>query len=163
MIRTTMNRLLCAGVALGLWAGAAAADTMPPKEPEKKAAEPEEKCNYLLHRPDPHHTMERAGHPDHFSKWAKPSITCRFDGGWVGGGGCGLVGKGCEPRYPHEGVWGWDYVGGKLLRHRVFLCWNHGRRYQAGPGQYQPDGPEFPRPPHFPEIGGNKKKKCEEE
>ncbi len=41
-----------------------------------------------------------------------------------------------EPRYPWEGVWGTDYVPALT---RVELWWTHGRLYQDGPGQYEPD------------------------
>jgi hypothetical protein len=159
MTHTIRNRLLCAGLALGLWAGAAAADTPKPDAP--KPEEPQEACNYLLHHTDPDHTFHRAGYANQVSKWAKPSINCRFDGAYVGGGGV-CLGRGGEPRYPHEGVWGWDYVGGCPFYHRVFLCWNHGRKYQGGPGQYDQTGPEFPPEPHLPQLVKKKKCACED-
>lgn len=100
----------------------------------------------IKHQPDPDHTMCRAGWPESLSKFARPSITHRYCGGYVGGG-CAFRG---EPRHADEGTWGWDYCGGHL-KHRVFLCWCHCTRFVSG-GTYQTDGPVFPREPHLPRI-----------
>jgi hypothetical protein len=43
---------------------------------------------------------------------------------------------------PDEGVWGWDYSGACFWP-RIALLWNHGRRYQGGPGAYRTDGPRL--------------------
>jgi hypothetical protein len=100
----------------------------------------------------PDHDFCRAGYPNELSKHAHPSNTNRFWGGYVGGGAA-VKGEG---RYCGDGTWGWDYVGGCPFHHRVFLGWWHGRKYQGGSGAYRQDGPEFPRPPHIPEIGRHK-------
>lgn len=68
--------------------------------------------------------------------WAVPSDTGRYIGYCVGGGSP-FHG---EPPAPYEGVWGWDYSGVCFMP-RIALWWNHGRRYQGGPGAYRPDGP----------------------
>ena len=72
------------------------------------------------------------------ARWAVPSDTGRYTGYYVGGGSA-FHG---EPRTPIEGVWGWDYSGACFVP-RIALWWNHGRRYQDGPGDYQTDGPRF--------------------
>jgi hypothetical protein len=72
------------------------------------------------------------------SRFARPSDTGRYIGYYVGGGSA------CrgEERLSHEGVWGWDYSGFHFVP-RIDLLWNHGRRYQGGPGAYKTDGPRF--------------------
>jgi hypothetical protein len=71
--------------------------------------------------------------------WAVPGRTHAYDGYYVGGGAvvCG------QPRCANEGTWGWDYEG-CLFRRRVWLQWNHGKRYQGGQGAYKTDGPPLP-------------------
>jgi hypothetical protein len=85
----------------------------------------------------------RAGFPQETSRRARPSDTGRYTGYTVGGGSVRLR-KG-DPPLPHEGTWGWDYVGG-VFKRRVILNWWHGRRYQGGPGAYQTDGPKILKP-----------------
>ncbi len=68
--------------------------------------------------------------------WAVPSRTPAECGGYIGGGG-GILHR--DPRYIQEGTWGWDYQGWFGL-HKVFLLWNHGRRYQGGEGAYRTQG-----------------------
>jgi hypothetical protein len=46
-----------------------------------------------------------------------------------------------EPRFPWEGTWGTDYVPAWT---RVELWWTHGRLYQDGGGQYEPDRRNWP-------------------
>jgi hypothetical protein len=67
---------------------------------------------------------------------AQPSDTGRYVGYYVGGGSP-FHG---EPPTPSEGVWGWDYAGFHFWP-RIELWWNHGQRYQGGPGAYRTDGP----------------------
>lgn len=86
------------------------------------------------------HGMHRAGHPQRVAWYAQPSNSHRFWGYYVGGGAPPKKG---DPRAVTEGVWGWDYVGGRLLRPRVQLNWWHGRRQQGGPGAYKTDGPHL--------------------
>lgn len=70
------------------------------------------------------------------ARCAAPSDTGRYVGYYVGGGSA------CrgDPPGPGEGVWGWDYSGACFWP-RIALWWNHGRRYQGGPGAYRTDGP----------------------
>src|SRR5437763_4796314 len=98
-------------------------------------------CGVLLARPawaikprcdEAEHTMERAGHPDHQSKLAKPSETKGYVGYYVGGGS---PFKSCW-RPPQAGTWGWDYQGCVLPR-KVFLhWWCCPPKYQGGTGAY---------------------------
>ena len=74
----------------------------------------------------------RAGNPQCLSRWAQPSYE-RHGGGYYVGGGRAFGGEG---RYIQEGTWGQDYAPWYT---RVALRWNHGRRYQDGGGQYEPD------------------------
>ena len=84
--------------------------------------------------------QERAGWPMGISRWAIPSNTPAYCGGYVGGG-CASPHHG-EDRTPEEGTWGWDYQGWVFCR-RVFLSWWRGLRCQGGTGQYQTDGPKL--------------------
>lgn len=89
------------------------------------------------------HLESRAGYLGRVAWWAAPSETPAYSGGYIGGG---RVFKG-EPRFVHEGTWGWDYEG-RFLTRRVFLNWGHGRRYQGGTGAYRTDGgPKIPDVP----------------
>jgi hypothetical protein len=78
--------------------------------------------------------MQRAGYPEQVAWWARPSSTSHYDGYYVGGGApC------CrQPRYPEEGIWGWDFFG-CLCRRRIDLGWWHGRCHQGGTGAYRTD------------------------
>jgi hypothetical protein len=46
-----------------------------------------------------------------------------------------------EPRFPWEGAWGTDYAPPLA---GVELWWTHGRLYQDGIGQYEPDRRNWP-------------------
>ena len=84
--------------------------------------------------------LHRSGHPELISRLAKPSDTRAYFGYYVGGGA-----KGPRPwRWPtpHEGSWGWDYVG-SLLARRVCLKWWQQPVHQGGSGSYEPDGPKI--------------------
>jgi hypothetical protein len=72
--------------------------------------------------------------------WAVPSNNSHYFGYYVGGG-CALPYH-AEPRYRHEGTWGWDYDGWVIHR-LVSLGWWHGRCYQGGTGAYRIDGPHY--------------------
>jgi hypothetical protein len=74
------------------------------------------------------------------AKYAKPSNTPHYCGGYVGGG---TICKG-DPRSLDEGTWGWDYQGCCAGFRRIWLQWSHGRRYQGGTGAYKTDGPPVP-------------------
>jgi hypothetical protein len=81
----------------------------------------------------PFERMLRAGKPYCISRLAHPSNgPCDF--GYYVGGGAPICG---DERCPLEGTWGWDYA---LCFSRVRLTWYHGRHYQGGEGQYQPNG-----------------------
>ncbi|MBI1345975.1 hypothetical protein GC163_06770 [bacterium] len=84
--------------------------------------------------------LERAGNPFCLSKWARCSEE-KYDRGYYVGGGAA---KGGDIRYWHEGTWGWDYDGPGS---HVELGWFHGRRYQSGEGQYEPDEKNRPFAP----------------
>ncbi len=79
----------------------------------------------------------RFSDPHAVARYAIPSNTRHYTGGYVGGGTV-LPG---EARYDNEGTWGWDYSG--LLPKRTWLNWSHGRRYQGGSGAYKSDGPKL--------------------
>ncbi len=89
--------------------------------------------------PSPDHTLHRAGHPECIARYAQPSNTPHYTGGYVGGG-CAHGGEG---RGPDDGSWGWDYCGW-FVSHRPWLAWCHGRRCQGGTGAYNTDGPHVP-------------------
>ncbi len=76
--------------------------------------------------------FHRAGNPQCVAPWARPSYE-RQGGSYYVGGGRTIGGEG---RYVHEGTWGNDYTPWYT---RVGLRWNHGRNYQGGEGQYEPD------------------------
>ena len=76
--------------------------------------------------------FHRAGNPQCIARWARPSYE-RHGGSYYVGGGRTVGGEG---RYVHEGTWGNDYTPWYT---RVGLRWNHGRNYQGGEGQYEPD------------------------
>lgn len=82
------------------------------------------------------HTLERAGYPNLLGPQARPTVSPKYCGDYVGGGAAYL---GREPRRRNEGTWGWDYVGGAWVPGRLFLDWSHGRRYQGGVGSYRTD------------------------
>jgi hypothetical protein len=116
--------------------------------PECLKCNQDEKCEwyrYLPCWPAPEHSHERAGYGGKLSCITQPTDTPAYVGYYVGGGAvcCG------EPRCLDEGTWGWDYQG-CLLPRRIILQWWHGRHYQGGSGQYQPDGPISPcsKPAH---------------
>ena len=77
--------------------------------------------------------LQRAGNPHCFMPWARCQDDRRYVGYYVGGGAA----FGGDRRCPHEGTWGWDYQFRPWVK--VNLGWFHGRRYQGGEGQYNPD------------------------
>lgn len=77
--------------------------------------------------------LQRAGNPQCYAPWARCPDDRRYSGYYIGGG----APSGGDPRCcRREGTWGWDYTP---WWSKVRLGWYHGRRYQAGEGQYQPD------------------------
>ena len=77
--------------------------------------------------------LQRAGNPQCIAPWASCENDRHYDGYYIGGGATfGGDARVCR----HEGTWGWDYAP---WWSKVKLGWFHGRRYQAGEGQYQPD------------------------
>jgi hypothetical protein len=100
------------------------------------AGEPRTTPSPLVRRhADPH---IRAGCPQCVSRYAQPTRTPEYVGYYVGGGAA----RDGEPRYPHEGTWGWDY-GGRLFPKRIMLNWWHGERSQGGTGAYKTEGPKI--------------------
>ena len=90
----------------------------------------------------PCNNFQRAGNPTCISPLARCGFSHRFSGYFVGGGGSLRYG---QARYPNEGVWGWDYVGGyrHWLRPKVALPWHHSSKSQGGTGAYKTDGPKI--------------------
>ena len=82
--------------------------------------------------------LNRAGNPQRFSFLARCPDDRNYTGYYVGGGAAfkGSGSLGGEEPYAQEGTWGWDYAP---WYSRVKLGWFHGRRYQGGEGQYNPD------------------------
>lgn len=77
--------------------------------------------------------LQRAGNPQCYAPWASCEDDRHYTGYYVGGGAAfGGDARICR----REGTWGWDYAP---WWSKVRLRWFHGRRYQAGEGQYQPD------------------------
>lgn len=81
--------------------------------------------------------LYRAGCPQNIAPWARCQDDRFYHGYYVGGGAA----FGGDRRCYHEGTWGWDYG---LPWQRIKLGWFHGRRYQAGEGQYDPDSKNDP-------------------
>ena len=79
----------------------------------------------------------RAGCPLLLFKRAAFTYDDKYKGYYVGGGVPNGLRK-CrgELRYCDEGTWGVDYVP---WYSRVASSWSHGRLYQGGTGQYEPD------------------------
>lgn len=88
---------------------------------------------FRYHAEDPC-DMCRAGNPNYVAKRARFAYGDRYCGYYVGGGAASSR-KG-ESRYVHEGTFGMDY---RLGRQRVALDWWHGRKYQDGRGQFEPN------------------------
>ena len=79
----------------------------------------------------------RAGNPRSFSKYASLTYDSRYKGYFVGGGvPTGRRYHRGEPRALDEGTWGVDYAP---RYSRVASNWSHGKLYQGGVGQYEPD------------------------
>jgi hypothetical protein len=77
--------------------------------------------------------LARTGCPQQTAPWAVCQDESKYSGYYVGGGAA----FGGEPRvYNREGTWGWDY---SPWWSTIRLNWFHGRRFQAGEGQYNPD------------------------
>jgi len=79
----------------------------------------------------------RAGNPKSISKRASLTYGDRYGAYYVGGGVlAGRPNKFGESRASHEGTLGVDYAP---RYSRVASNWSHGRLYQGGVGQYEPD------------------------
>ena len=83
--------------------------------------------------PDRAAQLERAGNPHRIAWWARCPNDRHYDGYYIGGG---ATFGGDRRNIRREGTWGWDYTAPWS---RVKLRWFHGRRFQAGEGQYNPD------------------------
>lgn len=92
-----------------------------------------------LYAPACCHEVRRACHPWQQAPWALSDNTCAYDGYFVGGGAHTYCGQG---RCPHQGTWGWDYVG-RCATPLVRLGWWRVPRKQGGTGSYEPDGPHL--------------------
>jgi hypothetical protein len=81
--------------------------------------------------------LARAGCPRQIAKHARVGYGKGYVVYYVGGGAKSPKG---EPRYCEEGTFGVDYkpiIPG--FRNTVALGWWHGRRWQGGTGQYEPN------------------------
>lgn len=78
--------------------------------------------------------LKRAGWPNALNRLAKPSVSSKYECGYVGGGAA----FGGRSRCACEGVWGMDYRG-RLPHRRIWLRWTDGES-QGGEGVYQTDG-----------------------
>jgi hypothetical protein len=86
---------------------------------------------------------ERAGYPLTIAPWARYTYGPKYRGYYVGGGTppSRRLFPPAEPRFLSEGTWGMDYAPPWS---RVELLWTHGRRYQGGQGQYEPNERNWP-------------------
>src|SRR5436190_750267 len=81
----------------------------------------------------------RAGNPDCTAWYAQGGYGRKYAAYYVGGGAplCGgWTPVSGEARYSCEGTFGMDYAP---WYSRVNLAWYHGRKYQGGAGQYEPN------------------------
>ena len=78
--------------------------------------------------------LARAGCPHLIAPWASCQDDWHYEGYYIGGGAA--WGNRDFRIRRREGTWGWDYSPPWSI---VKLDWFHGRRYQAGEGQYNPD------------------------
>ncbi len=84
----------------------------------------------------------RAGWPQCVAPWARTTYGPKYGGYYVGGGLSPLKLLSCgDRRCPDEGTWGVDYAPWYT---RVALLWSHGRLYQGGTGQYEPEHRNWP-------------------
>lgn len=96
----------------------------------------------------------RAGCPLLLSKHAAYTYGSSYQGYYVGGGvPPGRTGSHGQPRYCDEGTWGVDYAP---WHSRVALNWSHGRLFQGGTGQYEPDHKNRPFGQTYGEHFGNR-------
>ena len=105
----------------------------------------------------------QAGHPYELSKRAKLTYTEKYQGYFVGGGvptGRRQSKQRGEPRFSNEGTWGMDYAP---FYSRVASNWSHGKLFQGGIGQYEPDHKNRPFGQTFGKRFGNKERRFEEE
>ncbi len=105
----------------------------------------------------------QSGFPYSLSKRASFTYNDRYQGYYVGGGVPTGWRKGKsrgEPRYDNEGTWGVDYAP---FYSRVVSNWSHGRLFQGGTGQYEPDHKNRPFGLTFGKHFGNKDRKYESE
>jgi hypothetical protein len=107
-----------------------AAESVPAASDAKTKNKPnEEQQRFVGH--------QRAGCPQAIRPWASVTYDSNYQGYYVGGGvPPGRDGLRGELRRTHEGIWGMDYAPRFT---RVALNWSHGRLFQGGIGQYEPD------------------------
>jgi hypothetical protein len=82
--------------------------------------------------------LQRAGCPHLSSFLARCQDDRNYTGYYIGGGAAysGRGKFGGDRPTASDGTWGWDYAP---WYSRVKMRWFHGRRYQGGEGQYNPD------------------------
>ncbi len=86
----------------------------------------------------------RSGYGLCVAPWARWTYDCNYLSYYVGGSARPRTHDWRvrpEPRYPWEGTWGTDY---SPVLTATELWWTHGRLYQDGPGQYEPDRRNLP-------------------
>ncbi len=103
----------------------------------------------------------RAGNPLSLSRLAALTYNDKYQGYFMGGGvPSGLSKNRGESRNYDEGTWGVDYAP---WYSRVASNWSHGRLYQGGTGQYQPDHKNHPFGQTFGRFFGNRDRRFSED
>ena len=108
-------------------------------------------------------SLARAGYPLSISKRADTAYNQKYEGYYVGGGVPPARFKNRsrgEPRFRDEGTWGMDYSPSFA---RVAANWSHGRLFQGGIGQYEPDHKNRPFGQTFGKHFGNRDRRFETE
>lgn len=90
--------------------------------------------------PSGDHTQCRGGFANCTAWWAVAGRSKQECGGLIGGGSLARGGA----AGPHDGTWGWDYVGRGWRPDRFFLSWYPDGARQPKPGTYKVDGPRVP-------------------
>ncbi len=101
-------------------------------------------CKGFTYYGPPCDRHKRSGYGLTVAPWARWTYDCNYLSYYVGGSARPRTWEKRvrpEPRYPWEGVWGTDYSPCLTASE---LWWTHGRLYQDGPGQYEPDRRNVP-------------------
>jgi len=142
-----MNRV--AGIALLAAALAPApmlrgAEAMHKTKPRPTPVAVDPACKGFTYYGPPCDRHARSGYGLTVAPWARWTYDCNYLSYYVGGSARPRTWEPRvrpEPRYPWEGVWGTDY---SPCLTATELWWTHGRLYQDGSGQYEPDRRNVP-------------------